>query len=99
MSILFLKLAAIRAKIAGYDGIQIHVAHFFFLSKFISPLYNSRGDEYGGSPARRAKINGDDFTDDGLTLNDCVAACEVMKNHGLDAVEISGNYTSRAPQR
>ena len=101
--------AAIRAKSAGYDGIQLHVAHGFFLSKFISPMHNDRNDEYGGSPEALdeirdavgkdycviAKINGDDFTDGGLSINDCIAACKIMKDHGVDAIEISGNYTSR----
>lgn len=109
--------AAIRAKTAGYDGIQLHVAHNFFLSKFISPMYNERNDEYGGNPENRArvlgqildevrksvgddfcviaKINGDDFSDGGLNINDCITACRIMKDHGVDAIEISGNYTSR----
>ena len=52
---LFIK-AAERAKKANFDGIQIHAAHFFFLSKFISPLKNHRTDEYGGSTENRAKI-------------------------------------------
>ena len=52
---LFIK-AAERAKKANFDGIQIHAAHFSFLSKFISPLKNHRTDEYGGSTENRAKI-------------------------------------------
>ena len=48
--------AAVRAEICGYDGVQIHAAHFFFLSRFISPLVNHRADEFGGSTAARAKI-------------------------------------------
>ena len=40
--------AAHRAEKAGYDGVQIHAAHFFYLSKFISPLVNHRTDRYGG---------------------------------------------------
>ena len=48
--------AAGRAERAGYDGVQIHAAHFFFLSMFISPAVNHRTDEYGGSPEKRAKI-------------------------------------------
>lgn len=48
--------AAGRAEKAGYDGVQIHAAHFFFLSMFISPALNHRTDEYGGSAEKRAKI-------------------------------------------
>lgn len=40
--------AAVRARKAGYDGVQIHAAHFFFLSRFISPRGNHRTDAYGG---------------------------------------------------
>ena len=45
-----------RAEKAGYDGVQIHAAHNFFLSRFISPAYNHRQDKYGGSAAGRGKI-------------------------------------------
>lgn len=48
--------AAIRAEICGFDGVQIHAAHFFFLSRFISPIVNHRTDEFGGSTKNRAKI-------------------------------------------
>lgn len=48
--------AGSRAAEAGFDGVQIHGAHFFFLSRFISPLINHRTDEYGGSNTARARI-------------------------------------------
>lgn len=48
--------AAVRTKKAGFDGVQIHAAHFFFLSRFISPAVNHREDQYGGSTEKRARI-------------------------------------------
>ena len=48
--------AAVRAQKAGFDGVQVHVAHFFFLSRFVSPAVNHRADEYGGSTENRTRI-------------------------------------------
>ena len=48
--------AAARAEKSGFDGVQIHAAHFFFLSLFISPAVNHRQDEYGGCAENRARL-------------------------------------------
>lgn len=48
--------AALRAEKAGFDGVQIHAAHFFFLSRFVSPAVNHRTDLYGGSTENRSRI-------------------------------------------
>ena len=48
--------AALRAKKAGFDGVEIHGAHFFLVSEFISPMLNRRTDEYGGSIENRARF-------------------------------------------
>ncbi|MBP2654842.1 MAG: dehydrogenase [Firmicutes bacterium] len=48
--------AAQRAKEAGFDGIELQGTHSCLLGQFVSPYYNRRNDEYGGSIENRAKM-------------------------------------------
>ena len=70
---------------------QIHAAHGFFLSQYIIRDVKILGDildaihEVDKNFCVIAKINGEN----------CIAACKIMAEHGIDAIEISGNYTSR----
>ncbi len=73
--------AARRAKEAGFDGIEIHAAHGYLISEFLSPFTNKRVDEYGGCFDNRTRI-----------LDEIYA--EIRENVGTDfpvQVRISAN--------
>lgn len=102
--------AARRAEQAGYDGVQIHAAHFFYLSKFISPLLNHRTDGYHGSgilPAILSDMRSKTSYSFLITMkiNSTDGYPGGMDTKGmikacrlmtaLDAIEVSANGTSR----
>lgn len=48
--------AALRAKKAGFDAVELHGAHGYLIDEFLNAYSNARTDEYGGNPEKRARF-------------------------------------------
>ena len=112
--------STIRSDRLGFDMIELHAAHGYLLSTFLSPIGNKRNDMYGGDIANRARyplevfeavraawpddkplgvrVSAIDWIEGGMTLEDTVAFCAMLKERGCDYVVASSGAMSPLQQ-
>ncbi|HUW68505.1 MAG TPA: NADH:flavin oxidoreductase [Candidatus Nanoarchaeia archaeon] len=85
--------AVYRARSAGFDAVQLHLAHGFLLSSFISPYTNRRKDRWGGSVEYRMRIvveiikRARALVDEDFPIMVKMNATDGFEGYGLDAPE------------
>jgi len=95
--------AAGRAMDSGFDGVQIHGAHGYLISQFLSRLANRREDEYGGSLVKRMKLLNEVYDEVRARIGGCIPVmlklnCDDFSPGGFiidDSVQVAESICKR----
>ncbi len=85
--------AALRAKTAGFDIVYVYATHGYLLSHFLSPEFNTRNDEYGGSLENRVRLVRELIEETKDAVGDrCAVAVRFAADEGIgeDGVPVPG---------
>jgi len=91
--------AAMRAALAGADGVQIHAAHGYLVNEFLSPFYNHRKDQWGGSDENRFRFFREIYSEvrrnlpAELIVSVKLNACDFTPHEGID-YKLAARYTA-----
>ncbi|BAL89578.1 putative NADH--flavin oxidoreductase/NADH oxidase [Actinoplanes missouriensis 431] len=94
--------AARNAIAAGMDGVELHSANGYLLHQFLSPAANTRTDEYGGTPANRARLTIEVVTAVAEAIGADRTGLRVSPEHNIqgaletDPSDVTATYTALA---
>jgi 2,4-dienoyl-CoA reductase-like NADH-dependent reductase (Old Yellow Enzyme family) len=101
--------SARRVQEAGFDGVQIHGAHGYLVTQFLSPRTNRRRDRWGGSLENRMRFAVDEFPvmvklgcrdyldqGEGLTIEEGAEVAAVLEREGVCFTEVSHGIVDRS---
>jgi 2,4-dienoyl-CoA reductase-like NADH-dependent reductase (Old Yellow Enzyme family) len=99
-------IACKKIAFAGFDGVQLNIGNYYFLSRFISPIFNGRCDRYGGNVENRVRIVSEIIKvikkDLDLHVNcrvnvvdsESIEVCRLLEKAGADSIQLTARTIS-----